>query len=70
MAEAWQVDELTLFMGRTYSSAFDDAFVLSHLHICTRTGISVFLEALAHDKTALWERLFPKRGIDQAMKFI
>lgn len=68
--DPWQVNELTLFVGRAYSSAFGDPFVLSHLHICTRTGISQFLSALVNHRADVWDRLFPKRGIEQAMKFV
>lgn len=68
--EPWLVNEATLFVGREYFSQFHDACVLSHLHIYTRTGIEAFLDAVAHNKVDSWERLFPKRGIEQAMKFL
>jgi hypothetical protein len=64
------VNEATLFVRRTYSSTFDDACVLSHLHIYTRTGIEAFLDTIAHSKADFWEGLFPKRGIEQAMKHL
>jgi hypothetical protein len=68
--EPFSVSEATLFVGRTYSSAFDDACILSHLHIYTRTGVVAFLDAIVHNKRDFWECLFPKRGVEQALKFL
>ena len=64
------VNEATLFVAREYFSQFHDACVLSHLHIYTRTGIEAFLDRIAYNKADFWEQLFPKRGIEQAMKFL
>jgi hypothetical protein len=64
-----QVNEATLFVGRTYSSAFNDSFTLSHLHVCTRSGVSAFLEGLKNQTTDIWDRLFPLGSIDR-MKFL
>jgi hypothetical protein len=61
-------NEATLFVGREYSSRFNDNSVLSHLHVYTRTGIGAFLDAIASNRADLWERIFPKRGIEQALK--
>ena len=36
-------------------STFDDACVLSHLQIYTRTGIEAFLDTIAHSKADFWE---------------
>jgi hypothetical protein len=68
--EPYLVNEATLFVGREYFSHFSDACVLSHLQIYTRTGCDASLRAIASNQADFWERLFPKRGIEQAMRYL
>lgn len=68
--EPHSVNEASLFVGREYFSPLNDACTLSHLHIYTRTAMDAFLQAIASGNTDSWERLFPKKGIEQAIKFL
>jgi hypothetical protein len=65
--DPFQVEEATLFVGRSYSSTFGDAYTVSHLHVCTRKGIRAFLKRIAEDD-ALWDVIFPGNVIRRSIK--
>lgn len=55
-----QVDEATLFVGRTFSvkEPIVSEVKISHLHIFTESGIKTRLQEI-HDGTAWWGDMFP-----------
>src|SRR5437773_1798443 len=65
--EPTQVMEATLFVGRTYTSLLNDAVILSHLHVYTRTGMENFLEKISARASSMWDDVFPAKAIKRAM---
>lgn len=55
-------DHTTLYVGREYQERFGVNYVISHLHVCTKSGMERFLERIAGDKS-LWSMLFPEKEI-------
>lgn len=55
-------DDCTFYVGRQYTFASGFGFSISHLHVCTRTGLKKFLYELTR-QTDQWGTLFPKRRI-------
>jgi hypothetical protein len=59
----YKLDEALLFVGRDYYQG-GLSFTISHLHICTRRGISQLLERVANDKE-FWDKVLPTKEIDR-----
>lgn len=56
----------TLFVGREYWRPGGISYRVSHLHVCTRTGMEEFLHRVACDE-GLWNSLFHRRAIYDAV---
>jgi hypothetical protein len=61
------VDEAYLYVGREYVERGHDTTTISHMHICTRSGVEALLREIADQKT-LWESVFPTETIVRALK--
>lgn len=53
-----QVNDAVLYVGQEYARRMNPSFTISHLHVCTKTGVQLFLEQVAHDDD-FWSSLFP-----------
>ena len=57
-----RADEAQLFVGREYWDIVHPDYAISHLHVCTKSGIVALLGRVAGDQR-LWAEVFPIRPI-------
>jgi hypothetical protein len=59
------VDQTSFFLGRDFWSALS-SYNVSHLHICTLSGLKQFMSEIQASKGS-WEKFFPIQEIDERL---
>jgi hypothetical protein len=54
-----QIDQTTLYMGREYRGPASLKYLVTHLHILTKSQVRPFLDRVSSDNS-FWKALFPK----------
>jgi hypothetical protein len=66
LGPAQPLDEVEAFVGKDFWKVGGNNYSVSHLHLCTVSGLEQFLTRLTSDD-AFWQRLFPLSEIESRL---